>query len=351
MQVNATAGLAAGFIVASFFLLWAINSPAFDHAWVIQVPFLFGSLAVPVINLQGWTTAARWAVCLLVTGVVAATIWAFMGSGFDLQFYFVLFSVLPVVLFSTREWPSITVLFLLNLGLYLYCQYVGVPSDPKLTRVAAPWAVGLRLFYVVSAFVSLLLVMGIAEQQASKDEEELELLSGSDVLTGLANRRAFEARLKEAIVASKRTHLGGAVLFLDLDGFKSLNDQHGHAAGDHLLQEVGRRLTASVRQTDLVARFGGDEFVALLGNLGTDTASLEKGALVVAEKVRSAIEKPFPVGHRVLHSCTASVGIAVFSGPGVDAQTLIQNADSALYQSKGAGKNQVSLFGSEGLPQ
>ena len=142
-----------------------------------------------------------------------------------------------------------------------------------------------------------------------------------------------------------------ALLFIDLDKFKSLNDSHGHAAGDLLLIEVGKRMRACVRQMDTVARIGGDEFVVLAGQLeGDETQSIAQ-AEIIAEKIRLALAKPYQIdvldGEKtqitIVHHCTASIGVVVFSGRAVDTEVILSLADAAMYEAKTAGGNQVKF--------
>lgn len=162
----------------------------------------------------------------------------------------------------------------------------------------------------------------------------------SDNLTGLANRSLMEQQLRTAVAQAKRssgTQLI-AVLFLDLDYFKRINDSYGHAAGDKALKLVAGRLQENVRESDSVARHGGDEFVVLLTQL-TD----EFGATRVAQKILTSVSRPIQIDSQEVF-ITASIGISIFPNDGSDPQTLVQNADSAMYRAKEAGRNQFQFF-------
>lgn len=154
-----------------------------------------------------------------------------------------------------------------------------------------------------------------------------------DALTGLPNRVMFRDRFARVIESARRRGDLAAVLYIDLDGFKEVNDTHGHAAGDALLQQVARRLEACVRAEDTVSRFGGDEFGIVLAALGN-----ELDCEVVGQKVVAALAQPFEVDGLVLH-VSASVGAAVFPLQGDDATMLMARADAAMYAAKNAGKN------------
>lgn len=163
----------------------------------------------------------------------------------------------------------------------------------------------------------------------------------SDSLTGLANRRCFVEKLTEAFEMAKRNGDVFAVHFLDLDGFKAVNDRHGHPAGDALLQEIATRLLARVRSTDLVARFGGDEFAVLQSHVASPAA-----ANILAEKLVQALAAPYRIDGAELE-VTASIGIALYT-PAVEGPTSIMlQADLALYSAKAAGRNRVRIYGRE----
>jgi len=168
-------------------------------------------------------------------------------------------------------------------------------------------------------------------------EEKLQHEATYDALTDLPNRRFFMERLQEAIYRAPRNEKGGAVLFMDLDGFKAINDSYGHEAGDQALILFAQRLHGVVRKTDTIARLGGDEFTILLEGLSKPLAEAQE----VAHKVLAAIAAPGTVGLHHLRIST-SIGIAVFgSEPGVTPDSVLSKADAAMYLAKQAGKNCV----------
>lgn len=195
-----------------------------------------------------------------------------------------------------------------------------------------------RVTHYVAAFSDI--------TEHKKAEEKIHQLAFYDPLTQLPNRRLFHDRLDQALAASARNRSQGALLFLDLDGFKGLNDSYGHVIGDELLIEVARRLTGCVRETDTVARLGGDEFVVILENL--DAADREAAARV-AEKLRQMLAEPYRLsvpgtGEEVTHRCTASIGVCPFRGHDETRGELIKRADIAMYQAKAAGRNAIRFF-------
>jgi diguanylate cyclase (GGDEF)-like protein len=178
-------------------------------------------------------------------------------------------------------------------------------------------------------------------------------LAFHDALTGLPNRRLLNDRLGQAMAVSQRSKCFGAVVFLDLDNFKPLNDSHGHEVGDLLLADAALRLKACVREVDTVARFGGDEFVVLLASLAADRSEASERARLVAEKIRSALFEPYHLtvaqspgaeAQVVEHRCSASLGVALFLGSAVSTPDLLKWADSAMYDAKEAGRDMICFY-------
>ena len=178
-------------------------------------------------------------------------------------------------------------------------------------------------------------------------------LAFHDPLTRLANRRLLLDRLAQNIASTQRTRHYSALAFLDLDKFKALNDAHGHGAGDLLLLEVANRLKSCVREVDTVARFGGDEFVVLLGDLSADRDEAITQASAIAEKIRTRLATPYalniapggPSGAALEHRCSASIGRVVFNGCEASEENVLDWADSAMYRAKEDGRNLVRFHG------
>jgi diguanylate cyclase (GGDEF)-like protein/PAS domain S-box-containing protein len=174
-------------------------------------------------------------------------------------------------------------------------------------------------------------------------QEKIHQLAHFDALTGLANRQLLQDALRKAKALSSQTRRFGALLFLDLDDFKTFNDSRGPAQGDHLLLEVAQRLSHCVRDSGLVARPGGDEFIIMLEGLSTQPKVAAAQAELVAEKLRSALAAPYPLDtHQA--QVTASIGIVLFKGQTVSVDSLLKHADTAMYQAKNAGRNTIRFF-------
>ncbi len=179
--------------------------------------------------------------------------------------------------------------------------------------------------------------------QRKRAEEEIRQLAYFDPLTELPNRRMLQEQLRQALAAVQRSNRHGALLFLDLDNFKTINDTLGHDKGDVLLREVARRLRRAVRDSDVVARLGGDEFVVMLSELDHDTLLAAREAEQVAEKLLAALREPYDLGG-IGHHNSASVGVTLFGAGSSSADELMKQADLALHQAKAGGRDSSRFF-------
>ncbi len=169
-------------------------------------------------------------------------------------------------------------------------------------------------------------------------EQKITEMALHDVITGLPNRMLLADRAHQAIVAATRRHSGIALLYLDLDGFKAVNDNWGHEAGDEVLRQVGERLCGNIRETDTAARVGGDEFVVLVQEVA-DYGRVQP----IAEKLMSAINRPIRSAAGE-HQIGVSIGIAMFPNDGIDLDCLMRSADKAMYRAKHSGRNSVRCY-------
>lgn len=193
--------------------------------------------------------------------------------------------------------------------------------------------------------------------QRREMEETVQGLAYLDPLTKLPNRRLLMDRLGQAQLSTLRNGTWAAVVFLDLDRFKLLNDIHGHHAGDLLLKEVAQRLVNCVRAIDTVARLGGDEFVVLLTDLGSNSATAQQAAQQVSQKMLAALAQPYQLildgscdQMEIEHECSASAGLVLFAGTTPPVETLLEQADAAMYAAKKAGRNQLSFHTVDSQP-
>lgn len=188
--------------------------------------------------------------------------------------------------------------------------------------------------------------------ERKQTEERVRQMAFHDTLTKLPNRRLFGDRLAQALAASSRSGYYGAVMFIDLDNFKPLNDSYGHDIGDLLLIEVAERLKSCVRGMDTVARFGGDEFVVMISELAKEKTESIEQVKAIAEKIRLRLETPCRLsvkhaeihGRMIEHRCTASIGVVVFVDHEISQDNILKWADTAMYQAKEGGRNSVRFI-------
>jgi diguanylate cyclase (GGDEF)-like protein len=222
------------------------------------------------------------------------------------------------------------------------------PEDIAVLRQPSWWTprhalftVAIVVLFTIAAIFWIVLLRRRVRQQTQvirSNEERLRHMAEHDPLTDLPNRTLFYDRLNVALERVRRFKTTLAVLMVDLDRFKEVNDSLGHHAGDQLLCQVAQRIGASVRKTDTVARIGGDEFIVLLPDLQTRNDAEQIAAMVV-----SSLSKPFDFGN--LHaSVSVSVGVCTYPDGGTDATTLLQGADAAMYQAKAQGRNGYRVF-------
>lgn len=179
--------------------------------------------------------------------------------------------------------------------------------------------------------------------ERKKAEDEIHNLAFYDPLTRQPNRRLLMDRLRAALSLSARSRHYGAVLFLDMDKFKTINDTLGHDYGDLLLIQVAERIQSCVRDVDTVARLGGDEFVVLLEEMDVQAEAASQKVMLIAEKIRAALIEPYQLKHHVRHS-SPSIGVCLYLGTDESADNLLKHADLAMYQVKDAGRNAVRFF-------
>ena len=177
-------------------------------------------------------------------------------------------------------------------------------------------------------------------KQAEARSHQLAYFDG---LTGLPNRRMLLDRMEHALRSAQQTAQVGAVLYIDLDNFKQINDARGHTVGDALLMQVAQRLTQQLRPGDTVARLGGDEFVVLVHNVAADMESAGRAALLVAEEIRAVLEAPYTIATH-LYSTTGSIGITLFPKRGDGVEDLLREADTAMYRAKDLGRNRIRFY-------
>ncbi len=187
------------------------------------------------------------------------------------------------------------------------------------------------------------LELAAQKEQLEQLNISLHNIAMTDVLTQLPNRRLLIDRVNQALHGTKRSQQIGALLFIDSDNFKSVNDQHGHEAGDLLLKQIATRLRAAVREVDTVARISGDEFVVMLEDLGTDPIEAAHKTRAISEKILASLSQPYALG-AIQCTNTVSIGATLMNEGHVSFDDLCHSADAAMYQAKRAGRNTFRMF-------
>ena len=269
---------------------------------------------------------------------------------------FVQVAVLILIIYAYRE-------HMLGRGKYILatCFLIGVPVS-----LARPLAVALgyaeiatydspgafQAFTFLSiAILNVVIALGFVLMQKEQAEAATDSIARSDELTGMPNRRRLYERIGK-LMADKNSSGYGALILLDLDNFKALNDRYGHAAGDELLKQAAQRLTASVTSRDTVARLGGDEFVILLPDLGDDEDAAENKALVKAQTILSVLAEPYQLSVNdpaaggaatINHSSGGTLGVKVFRQFNCNREELLRDADKAMYSAKNRQRGSIQL--------
>jgi diguanylate cyclase (GGDEF)-like protein len=235
-------------------------------------------------------------------------------------------------------WLSVACVVLCSVGgsvgaMFALGSVIGLPSEQMLGRSLA---IASTVPALVSLPVSLVIIRLLREVDVAR--QSAQQLAWNDDLTGLLNRRRFGELVQRELTGAVRTGQPLAVLLLDLDDFKQINDRHGHSAGDAMLRAVATAITACLRATDLSGRWGGEEFAVALPH-----ANLEQ-AVVVSQRVREQISKlRVHTDAAKLLSCTASIGVAAYRGIDEPLESLLNRADRAMYRAKQSGKNRVMM--------
>lgn len=206
-------------------------------------------------------------------------------------------------------------------------------------------AAGIDILALAALSTPLIVILVVSPFVKARDEalSRLNNLAETDLLTKLLNRRSIDNQLHKYIANAVRHHFYGAVLLIDLDGFKDINDAHGHDAGDKVLVEIANRLQSRVRVDEVVGRLGGDEFILLINNLDIDENIARKAVLRVAEQLITLSSMPINY-HDMQIAVGASIGIRIFSLDEIEAESAIKDADKAMYRAKEAGKGQCVVY-------
>ncbi|MGK5025197.1 putative bifunctional diguanylate cyclase/phosphodiesterase [Janthinobacterium sp. RB2R34] len=332
-----------------------------EGIWAI-VAIDIGSIAWIIVLWQRSNVRYRWRVSQFLGVTYIVGIGLLLKIGPVSQIYMMVIPVLAALLLGLQ--PALymlalttTSLFLLGLHPDISLQLAGVPASLLLRSliVALNFLFIAAVLTLSTAFLlrhleqslnrlhasTLLLEREIAERK--KSEQDIHQLAFYDVLTALPNRRLLMDRIGQLLAAAQREHTVSALMFIDLDHFKHINDARGHATGDALLRIAGERLAQLMRKADTVARIGGDEFVVLLAHLAPEMEAAAQAAGLVAEKIRAAIARDFDIDDHSYH-CSASIGVTLLPKRGQQAHDLLREADIAMYRAKAEGRNGIAFF-------
>jgi diguanylate cyclase (GGDEF)-like protein len=314
---------------------WMVLGPGKEFALAVAARAAFLVLCIAAAHFMGRGTSllARELIMAAVTltGIAAfgAEVYAYRDADFNLQAMSVLLMICAVYLLPNRFWFSVFSSFLL--------VFIGIASmEARHLPLSAMERPGYIADYLLMAALSAAIWHRTCRARRLEYSKALELerLARVDSLTGAGNRRAFEERLRDAISRHRRYGEPSAVIMLDLDAFKRVNDQYGHDRGDAVLLETANRLAAALRSTDSLSRWGGEEFVVL-------AARTAAGAVELAERLRSELaDLPYEKAGTV----TASLGVTLLQD-GDDADSAMGRADKALYLAKAKGRNRVETDG------
>jgi diguanylate cyclase (GGDEF)-like protein len=298
-----------------------------------------GPICVSLFSTKRFNHFLRWLTVLLHTGLGAALLWAqnrpIPG---DLPLSLVLFTVYfsTSIHFSYMYWRRTAGAFITITGFFLWCSEFAVA--PAIETFFPSWQVDGEVWNLPQYVVAVGMILLLLEDQISERLRMLnnfQHLAHHDSLTGLANRTLFEERLNKALEASRGAQEKAALLIVDLDRFKHINDTMGHHAGDIVLREAGARFVKHVRPSDTVARTGGDEFSVILGR-----PTSHEDAVLVAQSLKQSLDHSIRIGDKIAQ-IGASIGIAVFPDDGNDIDSLCLVADSRMYDDKHGSKTRL----------
>ncbi len=331
-------------------LLVATTGYVMDRNWAI-VWLLLPGMGLMLVCLwlshRGRVDIANLLFLFSLTAVVCALTWVSEGIKDVALLSFPALLIMAGLLVTTRAFFLLLgcmVAYLVFLSLateVLHWRSTGYISPPneQLRDVLTILVVsGLAIWLILNDLQKALASLQLQIARYRESQAQLTYLSQHDGLTGLANRGLGRERLERAIALARRQHLRVALLFVDLDNFKVINDSLGHAAGDDFLKQVAQRLNHALRRADIVARHGGDEFVIGLCDVGS-----ADDAAVVAREVLQRMEMPFTLKDTEV-STSCSIGIALFPDDGEDYETLMRHADVAMYRAKESGRNALRFF-------
>ena len=231
------------------------------------------------------------------------------------------------------------VIAVVEFSVMMLLQFMDLNLNPVLVA-----CLDVLLLSVVAGSIIFLWVVRPFVRERDRAHAEIRNLALQDELTGLPNRRWLIERIRHMILECERNAYFGALIFIDLDGFKPINDQHGHEAGDAVLRAIAKNLNRALRRIDMPGRIGGDEFAVLAGGLGTNSDGARDRVLLITDKIHAAMQTPIKYDGKI-HKLGGSVGVRFITPQEEPVSTLLRDADHAMYQAKSLGSNLTSISG------
>lgn len=333
-NVAAPIGLVSLFIFDLVFL-YEGSYPS-QQVLVLHVPFYIGFALIPWVNRQGQNLAASLLLTVTAMGGVIVPMFVAYGTYFNHHHYFILLAVVPLAIYPSQYVKTVLSLFVVNLGLFIYFEYSGMPPALEVLLLDGAIAHGIRTLLSSMVIVTLMVFFWFFSTFAEKSERTLELISMTDMLTTLPNRRFFKEAFQHEVARNKRMKTTSAIAMLDIDHFKRVNDTFGHDAGDLVLKYVAQECRKNLRAGNVMARIGGEEFAILLPEATKDQA------IEAMERIRKAIEvAEIKVGSNILN-ITVSIGVSAVESH-MSLEEAFKNVDLSLYEAKWGGRNQVAF--------
>ncbi|MED5622269.1 GGDEF domain-containing protein [Ideonella sp. BN130291] len=286
------------------------------------------------LNARGRFVVARRLLLVWMPLHITMLVLVSQGTQFNVQLYFLVLAAVTPMFVPWAERATMATAVAINLVLFITFQLHGWPAAPGFEALGPELVGRFRATVYVTAALSFLIAVLVSERTAARHEAELHRQATTDALTRVLNRYAFMAALEREAAAAARTGQPLCIAMVDLDHFKAVNDRHGHLAGDAALRHVARMLRRTVRKSDWLARFGGEEFVVLMPGTGQALAE------AAAERMRLAACQPGEARTGLATGLTVSIGVTQWQ-PGEPIEVTLRRADEALYQAKHQGRDRV----------
>ncbi|MCF8199706.1 MAG: GGDEF domain-containing protein [Sulfuritalea sp.] len=342
LHTNIGALIAVATILLYATIYFVIGDPSLIRIAYFELSLGPLALLVVWLNRKGWCFVASWMLQLTALVAIVVSIHAGLGTLINIHLYFVVFAIVPIMFFPRARWGSVLILFAANVAIFAYYETHSVTPVASLQALDPGWLQTLKTVVVASILSTMLLLFWLADSVAERSEERIEQMAMTDILTGLPNRRLFELVFRQETTKSLRNKEPLALVMLDIDHFKKVNDTWGHGVGDEVLKHFARVFGDVVRAGSFIARIGGEEFVLLLSNTQLSDAA------DVAERVRQSVEQSEYRHKEHSLKITVSAGVTTVD-LALSVDDAYRRADAALYAAKDGGRNRVAVYGRPSL--